>query len=670
MAVIADSRRKVPRRARRLVGLVAAALLLGALLFVALRVRPWADSVMSAAVTISADGAPSSAVYEKQTLFAAARRRPAVIRFDVDLARWAGRAIRFDVAGRIAPRDPSKESAEGRVACAAELVSPAGVVPLEFVGWENDGATGMGFHLGRLGCPSFVVPGPRDRAFFYTTEGPLWHAVRVPEKARLRIWLMPAPDAQPPDTPQPLLPSRGPVQTSLPQRAGEPRERRPDIFIYVVDALRADHLGCYGYPQGTSPAIDAFAANATLCRHAYTAATWTRPSTATLLSGRYPAVHGAVSQAPETPLPQWPVLLPEALQAAGYRTHFISANRFLSEPFGFNQGFDSFLCKSAYKSDLELLKADWANARVAEALAAEKPENPVFMYLHIMEPHLPYKAEPESFRFFDRIFPHYGEPSWPRLLDVGGWLKPDMAGDELGHLMDWYDACIFEADGAFAGFLDLLRKTGRFQDSLIILTADHGEAFLEHETLDHGHTLSVEEMRVPLIVRFPGGRFSNVPVNQRVSLIDVFPTALAIAGVPPPPGPPLSGLDLAAIASDPSSSCSRPIFAELSRYGDNRLDLVAVIDEDGYKTVLDLSAVPGLLVSELAVGLWDTRADPGERTDLTRELPVRAAYHEQLIAQWLRSQLHARSLAPSEAPPPAELTDDLRREMKALGYLE
>ncbi len=652
--------------------LVLAALLLGAAGLAVLRAEPWNDGIMNVSVTISADGR-APVVHRAQILFSSSRKHRAMAYAEIDLEQWAGQVIRFDVRGDLQARHPEKKPIRGQLGCSAELVTSSGPVRLEFAGWQNDGSADMGFHVGQLGCQSFLVPGTADGPFVYAADDSLWHVVRVPENARLQVSFTPVmPHHVGPDPDRFIPPpaSTGEPPLGLGARSERGSRRPPDVFVYVVDALRADHLGPYGYHRNTSPSIRAFAATATLYRSAYAAATWTVPSIASLLSGCYPAMHRAAAQFPAARLPEWLVLLPEALRPAGYRTALVSANAHLSAPFGFAQGFDELSCASDQDSDPGPPSCEWVNTRAAEFLAAQDPAEPVFMYLHTMEPHLPYAAAPDSFRRFNRGFSGRHQPNYPDLLEAGGLYDPDLGREDVEYFIDCYDACVFEADRGFGEFLDLLRRTGRFHNSLIILSADHGEAFLERDVLDHGRTLGREELQVPLIVRFPGGEFGGVSVSQPVSLIDLYPTILSVTGADPPTGYPLPGFDLALPALHPVLSRPRPIFAELARYGDNSLDLVCVIDEDGYKRVVDMSAVPWQLVSDRAVGLWDTRRDPSERIDFTALLPVRVSYHEQLIARWLLDQLYWHDLCATEPEPVPEVPEKLRRELEAVGYVE
>jgi arylsulfatase A-like enzyme len=149
-----------------------------------------------------------------------------------------------------------------------------------------------------------------------------------------------------------------------------------------------------------------------------------------------------------------------------------------------------------------------------------------------MEPHLPYTPGPESLSLLDRGFGR-GTNKLREARFPMGRINPTLSPEDTEHLIGLYDADVYEADQRFAEFLDLLRRAGRLDNALIVLLADHGEAFGEHRTLGHACTLNKEDLHVPLIIRYPNGRFRGVRVSQRVSLIHVLPTILAALGVEP-----------------------------------------------------------------------------------------------------------------------------------------
>jgi len=612
---------------------------------------------MDVALTISADGEDTVEVYRAHRRFSRSDNNAPVLSAEIDLAPWEGKLVRLDLSGQVRSRW-FKSLLADHVGCSAEVVSAAGTRRVEFVGWQNDGSVRI--HFGTLGSPAFVAPGTASEPLVYSPDGSLWHVLRVPQGAALRIALNPVPADSVGDAPKPFVPNTQPMKLPLRLSSESASGQHPDVFIYLIDALRADHLGCYGYSRDTSPSIDGFAAEATLYEQAQTTVTWTRPSVAALLTGLYPSVHGAVEK-PDV-LAEWPTLLSEALQEVGYKTCCVSTNGHVTAPFGFNQGFDTFVHKN-------LGLPRWANSQAARFLAAQSPDDPVFMYVHTVEPHSPYAPESESFRRFDRGFVGACDGS-VRALTAARRLYPKLSADDIEYLIDLYDAEILDNDRGFGRFLELLKRTGRFENALIVLVADHGESFAEHDCLQHGRNLNKEELHVPLIIRFPRGRPAGPRVKERVSLVDLFPTILSQAGARPELAYALPGADLWVVASQPALYSSRRIYAELSHVTSNGLDLVGVIDEDGYKRVIDMSVSPGKIAAKKSLGLWDTRVDLPEQTDVVESLPARAAYDEQLIARWLVEQSNWRGVPAAGPPPSVEMTDEMRKGLRALGYLD
>ena len=610
-------------------------------------------AVMEVRVTLSTDDAEPVEVWRDRVSFSVGERPLPTMEADLDLTPWAGKLVRFDIEGEVVHADRPAVRL-GHVGCSAQVVDRSGTRYLEFVGWHNEGDSPV--HAGSIGPRSALHRQDARSAFWYATEGPLWHVLEAAAGSALRLQVRPLPAQELQSEPVGLdagHPAAADRTESL--RLGRMRSgsgRHPDVFIYLIDALRADHLGCYGYDRNTSPNIDGFASDSVVFENAYTTATWTRPAVASLLTGLYPSSHGVLTALDR--LGDWVVLLPEALAESGYRSYCVANNPHIGEAWGFNQGYDRFARET-------LQSASWVNAHLADFLAGEKPDQPVFVYVHTLEPHGPYAPTAGARRSFDRGGISICDGSSWEVL-VANRTYPWLSEADIDHLVDLYDAEIFDSDRAFGNFLELLEEAGRLQNSLVVLVADHGEAFNEHDALMHGCTLNREEMHVPLIIRFPRGESGGLRVKQSVGLVDVFPTVLARTGTESGPGYVIPGMDLSVALAQPGAE--RRLYAELSHPPEYALDLLAVIDEDGYKSVIEM--LPRRMTVKDAIGLWDTKADPDECIDLNALLPVRGSYHEQLLAHWLVAQ----GTVPAAARPPAvEMTDEMRRSLRALGYL-
>ncbi|MCX6115487.1 MAG: sulfatase, partial [Proteobacteria bacterium] len=286
-----------------------------------------------------------------------------------------------------------------------------------------------------------------------------------------------------------------------------------NVLVLMLDTLRADHLGAYGYQRATSPNIDHFAQENVRFSYTVTAAPWTPPSVASMFTGVYPATHGwmppnirpDVKEA-AIKLEDKLVTLAEIFQANGYSTVAVSSNPWISEDFGYQQGFETFIYRESPQAE-KIVKI--GEAQIDRLLKEDKP---FFMYLHFIDPHDPYTPPDRYKSAFTDAVPgkHYS----PRELKY------------INH----YDGEIKYMDAQIGRLFSYLKEQGLYDDLTIILVADHGEQFMEHGQHGHGHQLFNEEVHVPLIVKSPKVLGARV-VNITTSTIDVFPTALDAAGI-------------------------------------------------------------------------------------------------------------------------------------------
>ena len=324
---------------------------------------------------------------------------------------------------------------------------------------------------------------------------------------------------------------------------------RPDVVLVTIDALRADHLGIYGYDRPTSPHLDALAREAVVVRSHISQAPYTKASMASLFTGLFPSSHKAytISRSfSETmrgtvsgDLPQTDVLDPalwtmaSAFEGAGYQTVALNTNPFLLKEFGFARGFQDyeFLTKGE-----DLAPASDVVARALDRVDHRTAGRPMFLWMHLMEPHSPY-SPPADVR---GLFPPRTPPRPAASADqVPAWLAP---GDSLDANVyeSLYDGEIRSADAALGRLFDGLRTRGVWDRLVLVITADHGEEFLDHGGFEHNRTLYDEMVHVPLIVKAPG-----LPAGVReveTEAVDLAPTLARAAGVTPPAG--LSGGDI------------------------------------------------------------------------------------------------------------------------------
>jgi arylsulfatase A-like enzyme len=429
---------------------------------------------------------------------------------------------------------------------------------------------------------------------------------------------------------------------SLPPRPGiRPR----NVIVYLVDTLRADHLGCYGYGRPVSPHIDAFAREAALFRHTVAQSSWTRPSTTTILTGLLPRTHGVYghrdSLAPEA------VTLAERLRERGYRTAGFVTNPNVARNFGLDQGFEAYRLLGSRHS-----AATDVNARAAEWLdTVGTKDAPFFLYLHTMEPHAPY-APPPPFR--QRFAPGVRDESLTRMKVVEGLEKGEIPStpEVRQALQDLYDAEIAANDAAFGALIDLLVQRGLWDETVIVFVSDHGEEFLNHGGWEHGKTLHTEMLDVPLVVRVPGaqGRI----VERQAQQADVVPTILDLLGLPVANG--LEGRSLRSlILGDGPPGTDPPDTVAFSWLEERGLRSAAVTTPE-WRLIEKRFPIPGRL-------LYDRKADPGERRDLAGEWPVRTGYLRARLRDAERFRKGSLQAGTSTLDP------DVQKQLKALGYM-
>jgi len=290
---------------------------------------------------------------------------------------------------------------------------------------------------------------------------------------------------------------------------------RPNVLLFLCDTLRADHLGCYGYTRPTSPRIDEFASGALLFENALSSSPWTKPSMGNLFTSLYPHQHLAFYW--EDNLQNECLTPAEIFRNFNYSTFAIQTNVLVTQYYNFHQGFQRF-------DEIIYEKADKVTEKF-NSWVRKKRSKPFFAYLHFMDVHLPYEAPME----FNRIFEP--EPIDSVLNDIPGAYEVRIL-NEVGlspqdkqHFINMYDAEIRYFDHYFGQIIDNLKKLGIFEDTIIVLTADHGEEFWDHNGCEHGHTLYNELIHVPLIIKY-SSKLQSKRIKTYVKLQDLTPTLL------------------------------------------------------------------------------------------------------------------------------------------------
>jgi arylsulfatase A-like enzyme len=375
----------------------------------------------------------------------------------------------------------------------------------------------------------------------------------------------------------------------------------PLVVIYLVDTLRADHTGPYGYGRDTTPELVAFARDAVVFEKAIAHASWTKPSVASILTSLLPGQHRAVQL--RDALDTAHVTIAEMLAAKGYATGAAIANSVIYlKDAGFDRGYDFFaglhgeedrpskLVEAAVVVDTGLA---WLDARRGL---------PTFLYVHTMDPHVPYQPPPP----FDRKFPPAPIPDHPGADPRTDYKEPR----DLDRLIAQYDGDVAYGDREFGRFVRGLKARGLYDRALVVFLGDHGEEFLDHGKWLHGRSVFDELVRIPLVVKFPGQNNAGRRVAAQVRAVDVLPTVLASEGLPVPSPPAIAGrpLQLAVQGAGPEL----PAVSEISHRG----FVAHGIRTNADKFVQRFSPEQDELYFDLV-------KDPKERTSILSERPER-----------------------------------------------
>jgi len=440
---------------------------------------------------------------------------------------------------------------------------------------------------------------------------------------------------------------------AVPERKLEPAE---NVVVVVIDTLRADKLRPFN-PQTRvkTPAIDQFASDGAVFELAQAPENWTKPSVASILTGLHPQTHQ--QKTGDAALPSSAELLSEHLQGEGFATGGFIANGYVSDRFGFDQGWDDYTNyireeKSTEAKDVFDDAGNWIEAH---------KDGRFFAYIQTIDPHVPYDPPGKYLQMYD--------PS-----EYAGQIRPRMTGDLLEkakrnppqvvfdasdkrRLEALHDGEITKHDHFFGAFLERLSELGLADDTLIVVTSDHGEEFDDHGSWGHGHSVYQELLHVPLMFRLPNRVPAGTKVGEAVSTLDISATVTDLLGVPAMAhneGHALVGLMLGEAPSQPAVA--------FSDFQDDR----RVITTGRWKLILR---------GNLTSTMFDLVADPMEKNQLDASaFPIGRRYSRMLLGQflgasdrgdWLSAEQKGGTQLEREN---AEMDDTIRDQLRALGY--
>jgi len=416
--------------------------------------------------------------------------------------------------------------------------------------------------------------------------------------------------------------------------------------MITLDAARADHFGCYGYRRPTTPNIDRLAKESLVFPNAYALAPYTLNSVATMITGLSFFDHGVVAKGDT--LSDDATTLAESLRTAGYRTVCFSSTPNNSQSRNFHQGYDEFHEVWRTKVGLRNRNPHLLSRQAARWLSTYDDSAPLHIQLHYVPPHGPYTPAPQFDLFSDPDYHGRFDGESTTLWAINDRrLRPTKT--DLRQIVALYDGNLRAADDAVGMVLDALRRRPRWRQTVVLITADHGEAFFEHGMMSHSSTVYGEMLRVPFILRAPSSRGRpEVSTFGLVSLADIVPTLLGTAGLRH--AGPTEGTDLL-LPPGQNSPGGRYLVTrngnELPLLGLRSLRWSAILAPTGHGELYDLAT------------------DPEEVRDLYLDEPARFAGLALLISRRVD-----RPPSLSASTQRVEIDHEERSMLEALGYVE
>ncbi len=429
-----------------------------------------------------------------------------------------------------------------------------------------------------------------------------------------------------------------------------------NVVLISLDTVRADHLGSYGYANPTSPNLDAFAQTAVVFEEPISQAAWTLPGHGSMFTGLYPGELGLARYPAARKIPPGAATLAERFRKAGYATAGFTGGGFVAGDWGFERGFDS------YVSDGRRFEH---NMQETLGWLALNRERRFFLFLHGYDAHRPYYSTAEDKRAV-------GLPDGIPAQRDGFCTrtKRERPSDlELQQLIGYYDAAIHHADRALQRVLDALDHLRLSKNTIVLITADHGEEFFEHGNCDHVRFLYKEIVHVPLLVRIPGIQPRRV-AGIVPATVAVPNTLLTLTGV----GPALPGPDLATIAAGAENG-----FKEVYSHTNSYLGRLGGRGESYAVTTQDRKLIAYPEQNQLEI--YDRQRDPDERDPLPHDKMVDSAatalrgWRSALVtlpAEVFRrsSSRHAADGAAGDADAPALPSKEVEESLRSLGYVD
>lgn len=456
---------------------------------------------------------------------------------------------------------------------------------------------------------------------------------------------------------------------------------RSNVVLISLDTVRADHLSVYGYKRNTTPNLKRLAAASTLYNHAIAGGNITLLGHAAIFSGMYAASVLKLDEHHQVGMSPAVRMLPQLLLAHGYTTSAVVANfGTLSHTIGFDRGFQFFDNRMPLRiahswKDYYLYTAmRWVLSQFTCTLDFERVSRtaedindvafrwmdrsaasgqPFFLFLNYMDAHWPYLPPAP----FDTRYPGKDcsitdwDAQYQRTGDTLRFKGRRPSQHELQEYISQYDGGLAYLDSQVGNLIRRLRRLGVYDNTMIIITADHGEALADHNSMGHRYTLYQDEVHVPLLIKYPG-QSAGQQVNTRTSHVDILPTVLDVAGIPPPG--PLPGRSLKNRPPDPD----REIITE----GLERISYTEPGQPNHNSRAIFAGSLKYIRSSNATFELYDLSSDPDENHDLCQIERSQCLDMERRFGEWAR-------LVPMPKGPTPTLDRDSFERLRSLGYV-
>ena len=435
------------------------------------------------------------------------------------------------------------------------------------------------------------------------------------------------------------------------------RQPKANILVITIDTLRADHLSSYGYPKQTSPRMDGFAGGAVLFENVACQSSQTLPSHASIFIGTNPRVHKAISH--ESPVDAEETTLAELLKEAGYSTGAFISSHALDSEYGLDQGFDTYweVHKEHSYKERRLANTEERDLTTDAALAwlNENKDSRFFLWIHWFQPHRPYNPPPAYVSAFAGAYegsatsePEFIMKVWREALDL-----PD---EDVAYLTGLYDGEVAFADAQVGRILDQLEALGLLENTIVVITADHGEILYEHEHY-FGHDIALydECLMIPLIIHAPAPAGAQRRIGQLVQSLDILPTLLDLLEMDLPDY--LEGKSLLPLMAGSELSTVDYCFSETFPFPEKCLPRHAVRTSDS--KLIWKEEETATITKEF----YDLTLDPGETRNLYGQDPEAAAL-DSVLARWIQ----VGGLHPARIPTARE--SGRWRILRSLGYVD